>query len=110
MNISELKPQDHEYFVKGVIKNFGQTEFGDFGLFDTVPLSSNGYVFYPFDCLEKQCNLHIALNGCEEGFIGGQSFILSSGYLEYAASNDLVILFATATNCHDTFEDPRLED
>ena len=53
MNIDQLQPVDHEYFVKGVIKNIGQTEFGDFGLFETAPIASNGYVFYPFDCLEK---------------------------------------------------------
>ena len=58
-----------------------------------------GYLYKPYTCMEKKCNLHVALHGCGDDQPG--SWILPYDYTNYAASNDIVLLFPFAKACWD---------
>jgi poly(3-hydroxybutyrate) depolymerase len=63
-----------------------------------------GYVYIPSACNATTaaagtpaCRLHVAWHGCNQyaGTIGG-TYVLFAGYLEWAAQNNLVVLFPQA--------------
>lgn len=58
-----------------------------------------GFLYYPYSCLDKSCNLHVALHNC--GFGNAIQWIYPNDYVTYAASNDLIILMPTAELCWD---------
>ena len=65
----------------------------------------DGYVFFPFQCIErdKKCNLHVALHSCYGGT--KERFVTAPGgrhYGRYAVKNNLIILYPMALDCHDT--------
>lgn len=75
-----------------------------------------GFFYIPAGCLDptQQCLFHVFFHGC---FVGrkkvGETFILSSGYLEVAEANNIIMLFpqnnpiprpgAPNSGCWDTF-------
>jgi len=69
----------------------------NFVLFDG--LDDNGYIYYPYTCLqnngEKKCKIHFALHGCGDMLNGsyGWEWIKQGGYNEYAATNNLIIVY-----------------
>jgi hypothetical protein len=60
-----------------------------------------GHLYFPHTCLEetKSCNIHINLAGCK----GGNEYWSTSGsmFINYAASNDLIMLFPYVEGCYD---------
>ena len=102
-NVTErnFKPAIKDFRSKGVLKPFSQKEFisGNDDLTKSE-IKDVGYVYYPFNCLEKKCNVHISLHGC----FGGIEFWATegTGMIEYAATNDLIVLFPMVERCYDT--------
>ena len=59
-------------------------------------LSETAYLFVPTACSggEKACAAHLVLHGCAQSTIQlGTAFIEQSGYLRWAAANDIVLAF-----------------
>lgn len=54
--------------------------------------SPQAKVYVPNQCKAGHCKLHVHLHGCNEG---GKiwDYIEKDGFMEYAAANDIVILF-----------------
>ena len=63
-------------------------------------MQDRGYIFYPHNCLLKSCNLHLSLHGC----FGGTDYWAKdgTGMMNYAAANDIILLFPYVHNCYDT--------
>jgi poly(3-hydroxybutyrate) depolymerase len=59
-------------------------------------LAERGWVYVPDACAGSSvgCRLHIVFHGCRQGtsFVG-ERFVREAGYLEWAASNRIVVLF-----------------
>lgn len=59
-------------------------------------LSGTAYLFIPPACADgqKSCALHLVLHGCAQSAVQvGTAFIEQSGYLPWAAANDIVLAF-----------------
>lgn len=102
-NVTEanFKGRIKDYASKGILKAFNQKEFiTTSGDPSKTEIKDVGYVYYPHNCLEKMCNLHISLHGC----FGGIEFWATEGteLINYAASNDLILLFPMVVKCYDT--------
>lgn len=101
MTESNFKPAMKDFRSKGILKPFDQKEFIT-GNDDASKseIKDVGYVYYPYNCLEKNCNVHISLHGC----FGGIEFWATegTGMIDYAASNDLILLFPMVVKCYDT--------
>lgn len=100
----ELKPRDYDWQSKGVLRRYAQWEFlGDHTIFQGnlgySGFDEYGYVYYPTACTDgtKKCKLHVYMHGC--GFsakVTGQDLVRFGGFLEYAASNDIIVVFPQA--------------
>ena len=79
----------------GTLSLFDQTEFVDpLYVYDTSSLDTLGYVYIPNSCQTNTCKVHVAIHGCHQGRATLDStYATNTGYLEWAASNDLIILF-----------------
>ena len=79
------------------MRRFAQYEFIDSTLLEVHGLDEFGFVYYPFSCVNssKKCKVHIFIHGCSQYYTGptGDSVFMSSGWADYATSNNLVILF-----------------
>jgi len=94
---------DHDDFSKwGALTLFDQTEFFSG---TTTSMDSMGMVYIPTACKSKSCRVHVSLHGCDMGMNNtagifaahpgmhyGDMYVLYSSYLQYAASNDIIIL------------------
>jgi len=85
---------------KGKLMTFDQHEFlpsCDEEALRKSGIGEHGYLYVPDVCFSKSCHLHIVLHGASQ-YAGklGRTFPTQTGYLEYAASNDLVLLFPQA--------------
>jgi poly(3-hydroxybutyrate) depolymerase len=61
-----------------------------------------GYVYVPNNCYKYQCYVHVALHGCNQSKSSiGTTFVEDTGYLEWAAQNNLIILFPQAIMTSD---------
>ena len=95
---SEWAEGDTNWREKGVLKKFYQDEFLDTSIFQVDGLAKFGYVYYPNRCLNwrNKCKVHMHLHGCGftvDGFLyGGFEKATQSGWMEYAAANDLIII------------------
>ena len=81
-NTGVLTKYEHE-LVEGQVTEDG---FSDDG----------GYIYYPNYCVESdhKCKVHIFLHGCDGGSeTVGDNTVKYSGFLEYAASNNIIIAF-----------------
>lgn len=95
---------------------FDQTEFG----IDKPTMDETGYVYIPNTCLNaltQRCVVHVALHGCQNAktFVQNGETLYDVvpkywGYLEWAALNDIIVLFpqvkVTVSNpnaCWDTY-------
>lgn len=59
-------------------------------------LAGRGWLFVPESCAESPagCRVHVVFHGCMQGAEAiGDRFVTGAGYLEWAASNRLVVLF-----------------
>lgn len=80
---------------------FNQKEFvKDASLLDYTGLGEVGWVYVPNNCAEgktKKCKLHVNLHGTGMGFAAiADNYFKRAGWLEYAASNDIIMLFPQA--------------
>ena len=64
-------------------------------------MDDNAMVYIPNACKSGGCKVHVALHGCMMGMdqivpgkdsIYGDNFAVNTGYLNYASSNNLIIL------------------
>jgi len=65
---------------------------------DDLSLGNTAYVYIPTACAAgAKCRLHIAFHGCAQAdsFIGNV-YYMHAGYLEWAESNNIVVLFPQA--------------
>ena len=64
---------------------------------DVHGLDDFGFVYYPYTCITGliKCKVHIFLNGCSQQYTGptGDLVIMKSGWNDYAASNNLIIIY-----------------
>lgn len=96
----DLKPRTMDWKSMGEISLFDQTEFiNPLYVFNTSSLDQNGYVYIPNACRTKgsDCKVHVAIHGCHQGRETLDSqFVENTGYLEWAAANDIVVVFPQA--------------
>ena len=64
-------------------------------------MDDNGMVYIPNACTTGGCKVHVALHGClmgmdhpsiSDGYIYGDNFAVDTGYLNYASSNNVIVL------------------
>jgi poly(3-hydroxybutyrate) depolymerase len=80
----------------GSFRRFNQQEFVDDGLFGYAGLAEWGYLYYPDSCksISKSCKVHMHLHGCFDIHQGlTKDYFKGYGFLQYAATNDIIILF-----------------
>ena len=58
-------------------------------------MADTGYVYVPKACAEGQpCKLHVAIHGCKQNTATiGTAYVTDTGYLPWADSNNIVLLF-----------------
>ena len=89
-----LQPKKEDWKKHGILKKFAQREFlGENSVFSYDGLDEYGFVYYPQICLDtdKKCKVHVYLHGCTA--IIGEDLVRNSDFLEYAAANDMIIIF-----------------
>lgn len=93
----ELKPKADDWRSAGIFKAFSQNYYlDDYPLFELSGLAPVGYMYYPYSCYEKDCRIHFYFHGCaltNNGWYNQMAQIESSGFLDYAASNDMIMVF-----------------
>lgn len=87
---------------------FDQTEFID-AAYTTVTagLNQDGYVYIPNSCKSVDtptCRIHVAMHGCGQSKVQLEDhYAKNTGYLEHAASNNMIILFPQTSSNLDPF-------
>jgi len=57
-------------------------------------MDPKGFVYVPDTCVNGGCHLHVAFHGCSQSVSYlNEDYIQNTGYLEWAAANDLIVLF-----------------
>jgi poly(3-hydroxybutyrate) depolymerase len=57
-------------------------------------MADKGYVFFPESCQSGGCRVHVAFHGCRQTTRQiGPRFVENAGYIEWAQSNRLIVLF-----------------
>jgi len=72
----------------------------------SASLSSTAYMYVPTQCTGNSttCSLHVAWHGCQQAYGQlGDTFITHSGYVQWASTNNLIILFPQA---EESLENP----
>ncbi len=97
--IGNLKPKATE--LTGQIIEFSQKEFSPKP--DAISMADTGYVYVPKACADGQpCKLHVALHGCKQNAATiGMAYVTDTGYLPWADSNNIVLLFPQTIARHD---------
>ena len=76
------------------LRSFDQRPYAE--LAATSALADSGWVYVPQSCRQRSaaCRLHVVFHGCRQGasFVGDR-FVRQAGYLEWATSNQIVVLF-----------------
>ncbi|KAI5361850.1 Putative esterase, PHB depolymerase, alpha/Beta hydrolase [Septoria linicola] len=97
LTIPPSKPKTSE--LQGTLHKYPQTHsLGAMGL------AEHGYYYLPSTCRPnstslqpRKCKLHLALHGCTMSHNDiGEIFLRSSGYLDWAEANDMVVMFPQA--------------
>jgi poly(3-hydroxybutyrate) depolymerase len=89
--IGGLNPKAAE--LTGQIIEFNQKEFSPKP--EAISMADTGYVYVPKACAEGQpCKLHVAIHGCQQNAANiGMAYVTDTGYLPWADSNNIVLLF-----------------
>ena len=82
-------------------------------------MDDNGMIYVPNTCKDKQCRLHVSLHGCQQGMnfnhgywlalLGskyGDQYIKNTGYLQWAADNEIIVLMPQVVNTSGTEYNP----
>lgn len=75
---------------------FNQHKYATNGDTGAANLAETGYIYVPHNCKDSKsgCRVHMSLHGCKQSSeLVGTDYITRTGYLQYAASNDIVVLF-----------------
>lgn len=96
----DLKPYAKDYQDGGVLTRFYQDHFVDVSLvpdhkMETAGFQPLGYIFVPYSCQKKMCDLHVSLHGWQAGNIRWVEN--DTNIIHYAATNDLIVLYPVAT-------------
>lgn len=95
--IPSLNPPTTDYESMGVLRRFSQLDFLDTSIFRNSGLAEYGYLWYPNRCIDgsvNKCKIHMALPGCSQSHLAfGFQLVYNYGYVQYAATNDLIVLF-----------------
>jgi len=95
LGAENLKPRVFDWETYGEIHKFYQQEFTEQKV---NGLSKWGYYYLPYVCEQKSCKLHVVMHGCYASAEDvGQTFLQKAGFLEWAAANDLIILYPQST-------------
>ncbi len=95
-NLNPLEKNPEQADV-GTLYAFPQKEFTS-KTPKALSLSQTGYVYIPKDCEKGRCRLVMALHGCKQNVENvGDAFIRQSGFLQWAANNQMVVLFPQTT-------------
>jgi poly(3-hydroxybutyrate) depolymerase len=89
--IGDLNPKATE--LTGQIIEFSQKEFSPKP--EAISMADTGYVYVPKACADGQpCKLHVAIHGCKQNTATiGTAYVTDTGYLPWADSNNIVLLF-----------------
>ena len=96
----ELQPLHQEWDQYGELTQFAQNEFIDpkkvpGGDIKKADMQENGYIYIPHACKKKACDLHVNFHGINSGYI---LFVTQDwDIIQYAASNDIIVLYPMAT-------------
>ncbi len=75
------------------VRPFDQQPFLDWDAASSG-MAEEGYIFFPESCESGGCNVHVAFHGCRQSSHHiGLRFVENSGYIEWAQSNRLIVLF-----------------
>ncbi|PPJ51793.1 hypothetical protein CBER1_09140 [Cercospora berteroae] len=104
-----LRPRRARGSLSGVLKKYEQT-----GALGAIGLAERGYLYVPKSCaggrnsghgVATSCKLHVALHGCTMSYLDiGETWVRDAGYLEWADTNDMVVVFPQAG--HDEAKRP----
>ena len=57
-------------------------------------LADEGFLYIPTACQTKSCRFHVDFHGCTNTVVMfGDVYMRQLGYLEYAAQNEIIMLF-----------------
>lgn len=88
------------HILPGKVQNKREMDWASKG--ELIEFNQNGpasmdpkaYVFVPDSCLDGGCPIHVAFHGCSQSKSSiGKEYLENTGYLEWAASNNLIVLF-----------------
>jgi len=85
--------------IKANLHKIKQSDYFSGG---SVPgLSADAHVYIPSGCAAaggSGCHVHVAFHGCKQNLAAvGTQYVENAGYLEWAESNNIVVLFPDAT-------------
>ena len=99
--IPHLKPKFFAWSARGTLSEFDQSVFSDH-----KNVERTGLIYVPHACkkLKAQCRTHIAFHGVGQGYADMKAknknlrtedyaFATQTGYVQYGASNDFIIMF-----------------
>ena len=93
-----LVPRDLDWQNWGTISEFDQNEFAE----KSAAMDNSGYVFVPHACNSNNsaCKVHVAFHGCHQSKnslearnMPGSAYAENTGYLEWAGTNEIIVLF-----------------
>lgn len=98
--LTEPDGSDPDGTKSGSITSFSQDLYID-ELYtnEEAGLYYTGYVYVPDQCASdaSSCRLHVSFHGCEQTVWDiGEEYITMTGYNQWAAANDLIILYPQA--------------
>ena len=95
-NIANIRYPADDWAEVGELLDFDQRQYDSDG---TAKLASTGQYFISKKCKrDGGCRINLALHGC-----GGltDDFITKTGYLNWAANNDFIVIFPAVIDCWD---------
>jgi len=96
-----IKPRGTDWAKAGEVVAFNQTEFVPEADAADTYFDQEGYAYVPNSCKEEgtRCGVHLSLHGCGMGkWLIQKSWVENAGYLEWASTNDMIVLFPQNVN------------
>ena len=93
---SFIQAKDLDWMTKGQMMKFDQREFVDSWPFEYTGLADDGYVYFPDQCIDgaTKCKVVVFLHGGNQSVARSNERVLkTSGFGDYAPSNNLIVLF-----------------
>ena len=92
----DIIPKENDWQNAGVLNKYDQHELVDGNVTEDGFSDDGGYIYYPHYCVDSdhKCKVHIFLHGCDGGSeTVGDNIVKFAGFLEYAASNNIIVAF-----------------